>query len=63
MDEFPSKFKKEFSLVSFVSGCDSNKPLVEIDQKWIIDSGYASHMIGIRDVFLDNLEIGPDRLI
>ena len=46
MDDFTTNFEKEFSLVSFVLGCDSNQPEVEVDERWIVDSGCCRHMTG-----------------
>ena len=59
MEEFSSKFDKEFSLVTLVSSVGSGG--FEHDVRWIVDSGASSHMTGIWRVFLDFTEIGPGR--
>ena len=61
VDAFIEKFEKEFSLVSFVSSCSSSGP--KDVGRWIVDNGYSSHMTRIRDVFLDSLKTGLDRLV
>jgi hypothetical protein len=45
MEDFPSKFYKEFSLVTLVSSVDSGG--FGGDIRWIVDSGASSHMMGI----------------
>ena len=62
MDELTTKFEKEFSLVLVVSSCDGDQLEVEVDERWIVDSGYCSHMIGMQDAFL-TLGIVPKQLV
>ena len=56
IEEFSSKFEKDFSLVSMVSGTDSNSYMC--DNTWLIDSGSTSHMTGNSDTFHIIHEIG-----
>jgi hypothetical protein len=51
MEDFSSKFDREFSLVTRVSSV-GNRGFVG-DVKWIVDSGASSHLTGIWRVFLD----------
>jgi hypothetical protein len=59
MEDFSSKYEKEFSLVTLVSSFGSEA--FGGDVRWIVDSGASSHMTGIWQVFLDFIEIGPSR--
>jgi hypothetical protein len=61
MENFVSKFDREFSLVTLVSSVDSGG--FRGDVRWIVDSGASSHMTRIWRVFLDFTKIGPDRWV
>jgi hypothetical protein len=61
MEDFASKFDREFSLVTLVSSVNSGG--LGGDVRWIMDSGASSHMMGIWQVFLDFTEIGPGRQV
>jgi hypothetical protein len=61
MEDFSSKFDKEFSLVTLVSSVGSGG--FGGDNRWIVDSGASCHMTRIWRVFLIITETGPDRLV
>jgi hypothetical protein len=61
MEDFASKFDREFSLVTLVSNVDSGG--FRGDFRWIVDSGASSHMTRIWRVFLDFTEIGPGQQV
>jgi hypothetical protein len=61
MEDFTSKYNREFSLVTLVSSVDSGG--FGGDIRWIVDSGASCHMTGIWRVFLDFTEIGPSRQV
>jgi hypothetical protein len=56
IEDFASKFDREFSLVTLVSSVGSGK--LGGDVKWIVDSRASNHMMGIWRVFPDFIEIG-----
>jgi hypothetical protein len=58
MEDFSSKFDKDFSLVTLVSSVGSGG--FGGDNRWIVDSGASCHMTRIWKVFLIIIEIGPD---
>ena len=43
VDEFVANFKKDLSLCSLVSRCDSNQLEVEVDERWIVDTVLYPH--------------------
>ena len=45
MEEFASKFDRDFSLVTCLSTCSGTSGL------WYIDSGASAHMSGVRECF------------
>ena len=55
VEEFAKKFDQEFSLVSGISGCDSNN--LACNHTWIVDSGSTRHMTGLWDSFLSMTKI------
>jgi hypothetical protein len=59
MEEFSSKYEREFSMVTLVSSVGSGG--FGCDIRWIVDSGASSHMTRIWRVFLDFTEIGHGR--
>jgi hypothetical protein len=61
MEDFASKYNKEFSLVTLVSSVGSRG--FGGDIRWIVDSGASCHMTGIWRVFQDFTEIGPGRQV
>jgi hypothetical protein len=61
IEEFSSKFDKEFCLVTLVSSVDSGGFMG--DKRWIIDSGASCHMTRIWRVFLTITETGLDQLV
>jgi hypothetical protein len=61
MEEFYSKYDKEFYLVTLVSSIGSGG--FGGDFIWIVDSGASFHMTGIWRGFLIITKIGPDRLV
>jgi hypothetical protein len=61
MEDFSSKYDKEFSLITLVSSVDSGG--FGGDFRWIVDSGASCHMTGIWRAFLLITETGPDRLV
>jgi hypothetical protein len=56
MEDFASKFDREFSLVTLVSSVGSGG--FGGDIRWVVDSGASSHMTRIWRVFLDFTKIG-----
>jgi hypothetical protein len=58
MEDFASKYEREFSLVTLVSSVDSEG--FGGDIRWIVDGGASIHMMGIWRVLLDFTEIVPD---
>jgi hypothetical protein len=61
MEDFSSKFDREFSLVTLVSSVGSGG--FGGDFRWIVDNGASCHMTGIWQVFLIITEAGIDRLV
>jgi hypothetical protein len=61
MEDFASKYDKEFSLVTLVSSVDSGG--FGGDIRWIVDSGASCHMTVIWQVFLNITETSPDRQV
>jgi hypothetical protein len=61
MEDFSSKFDKDFSLVTLVSSVGSGG--FGGDNRWIVDSGASCHMTGIWQVFLIITETSLDRLV
>jgi hypothetical protein len=59
MEDFSSKFDKEFSLVTLVSSVGSGG--FGGDIRWIVDSGASCHMTGIWRAFLIITETSHDR--
>jgi hypothetical protein len=59
MEDFASKYDREFSLVTLVSSVGSGG--FRDDIRWIVDSGASCHMTGIWRVFLNITETGPDK--
>jgi hypothetical protein len=57
MEDFASKYKNGFSLVTLVSSVGSRG--FGGDIIWIVDNGASIHMTKIWRVFLDFTEIGP----
>jgi hypothetical protein len=57
IEDFASKFDREFSLVTLVFSVDSGG--FGGDVRWVVDSGASNHMTGIWRVFPDFTEIGP----
>jgi hypothetical protein len=65
MEEFASKFDREFSLVACLSTCSSTSRV------WYIDSGASAHMSGVRECFSKlnergvsmEVELGDDRVV
>jgi hypothetical protein len=57
MEDFSSKYYKEFSLVTLISNVGSGG--FGGDIRWIVDSGASCHMTRIWRVFLDFIETGP----
>ena len=45
MEEFSSKFDREFSLIACLSTCSVSSRV------WYIDSGASTHMTGVRECF------------
>ena len=45
VEEFASKFDREFSLIEYLSSCSSTSRV------WYIDSGASAHMSGVRECF------------
>jgi hypothetical protein len=61
MEEFSSKFDKDFSLVTLVSSVGSGG--FRGDNRWNFDSGASCHMTRIWRVFLIITETGPNQLV
>ena len=61
MEDFSTKFDKEFSLVTLVSSVSSGG--FGGDFRWIIDSGASCHMRGIWRAILIITETGLVRLV
>jgi hypothetical protein len=59
MEDFASKYDREFSLVTLVSSVGSGG--FGGDIRWIVDSGASCHMMGIWRVFLNITKTGPNR--
>ena len=59
IENYTVKFKKEFSLVTVVSSCNSSRPM-DVG-KWIVESAYCEYMIVMRDAFL-TIETIPKQL-
>ena len=65
MEEFSSKFDREFSLVTCLATCSVSSSI------WYIDSGVSSHMTGVREFFTElnergvsvEVELGDDRIV
>ena len=61
MEDFSSKFDKEFSLVTLVSTVDSGG--FGGDIRWIVDSGASCHMTRIWRAFLIITKTDIDQLV
>jgi hypothetical protein len=61
MEDFSSKFDKDFSLVTLVSSVGSKG--IGGDNRWIVDNGASCHMTRIWRVFLIITETCPQRLV
>jgi hypothetical protein len=61
MEDFASKYDREFSLVTLVSSVGSGG--FGGDIRWIVDSGASCHMTGIWRVFPIIIETGLDRQV
>jgi hypothetical protein len=61
MEDFSSKYGREFSLVTQVSSVGSGG--FRGDFRWIMDSGASFHMTRILRVFLVITETSPDPLV
>ena len=65
MEEFSSKFDREFSLIACLSSCSGTSKV------WYIDSGALAHMSGVRECFSElneqgvsvEVELGDDRVV
>ena len=65
MEEFASKFGREFSLIACMSSC------LGTSRVWYIDSGSSTHMFDVRECFFElkdrgvdvQVELGDDRII
>ena len=65
LEEFSSKFEREFSLIVCLSSCSGSSRV------WYIDSGASTHMSEVREVFskmterdIDvEVELGDDRVV
>ena len=65
MEEFSSKFDREFSLVTCLATCSVSSSV------WYIDSGASAHMSGVRECFTElneqgvsvEVELGDDRVV
>ena len=54
MEEFASKFDREFSLIACLSTCSGTSRV------WYIDSGASTHMSSVRECFSELNERGVD---
>ena len=54
MEEFASKFDREFSLIACLSSCSGSSRV------WYIDSGASTHMSGVQECFSELTERGVD---
>ena len=54
MEQFASKFDREFSLIACLSSCSGTSRV------WYIDSGASTHMSGVRECFSELNERGVD---
>jgi hypothetical protein len=61
MEDFASKYDREFSLITLVSSVGNGG--FEGDTRWIVDSGASCHMTRIWRVFLIITETGLDRMV
>jgi hypothetical protein len=61
MEDFASKYDREFSLVTLVSSVGSRG--FGGDIRWIVDSGASCHMTRIWRVFMIITETGPKRQV
>jgi hypothetical protein len=61
MEDFASKYDREFSLVTLVSSVGSRG--FGGDIIWIVDSGASFHMTGIWRIFIIIRETGLDRQV
>jgi hypothetical protein len=61
MEEFSSKYEKDFSLMTLVSSVDNE--VFEGDIRCIMDNGSSSHMMRFWRLFLDFTEIGPSQQV
>lgn len=65
LEEFSSKFEREFSLIACLSSCSGSSRV------WYIDSATSTHMSGVREVFSEiigrdidvEVELGDDRVV
>jgi hypothetical protein len=65
VDEFSTKFEKEFSLATCLSSTSASTSM------WYIDSGASCHMTGVREYFTDlskgdidlDIELGVDSTV
>ena len=51
VDEFTNRFERELSLASFVSGDDSSRLEVQVDERWLVDCRHCNHMTEMRVAF------------
>jgi hypothetical protein len=61
IEDFASKFDRDFSLVTLVSSVGSEG--FGGDVRWVVDSGASNHMMRICRVFPDFIEIGHGRQV
>lgn len=65
LEEFSSKFEREFSLIACLSSCSGSSRV------WYIDNGASTHMSRVREVFSEiterdidvEVELGDDRVV
>ena len=65
LEEFSSKFEREFSLIACLSSCSGSLRV------WYIDREASAHMSGVREVFSEiterdidvEVELGDDRVV